>query len=155
MGCLSSSAHRLASSNFFESSNDGLETVPYNPWTAYGNAKLSNLLFAKEFHRRYSISHGIQACSVMPGGIHTGLQTEVDSWIAFKWLVVTPFFFKSIKQGAATTIHAALQADLAADDQGGAYFDNCKQTKVASRMPERAGEWLWEATEAFLAEQGH
>ena len=46
------------------------------------------------------------------GGIHTGLQNHVSLWKSIKWRVVTPFFFKSIEQGAATTLYAALNVDL-------------------------------------------
>ena len=65
----------------------------------------------------------------MPGGIHTGLQGEVSPWTMFKWLVVTPFFFKSIEQGAATTIAA-----LISEKPDGEYFNNCSKTTVASKM---------------------
>ena len=64
--CLSSVAFQYATESFFHKNNTGLETSPYNPWVAYGNAKLSNMLFAREFHRRYC-NEGIEACSVMPG----------------------------------------------------------------------------------------
>ena len=39
-------------------------------------------------------------------------------------------------QGAATTIMAALKADLSDPSIGGAYFNDCKPTRVASKMPQ-------------------
>ena len=42
---------------------------------------------ARELDRKYS-SEGVDAFSVMPGGIHTGLQGHVDIWTKLKWLVV-------------------------------------------------------------------
>jgi retinol dehydrogenase 12 len=151
--CLSSVAFRLATESFFHADNTGLETTPYNPWVAYGNAKLSNMLFAREFHRRFS-EEGIEACSVMPGGIHTGLQDHVSLWKSIKWRVVTPFFFKSIEQGAATTLYAALNVDLSLKVNGGQYFENCKTSTIANKMPQEACEFLWTATEAKLEELG-
>ena len=86
----------------------------------------------------------------MPGGIHTGLQGEVSAWTMFKWLVVTPFFFKSIEQGAATTIAA-----LISEDPDGQYFNDCKKTKVATRMHREVCTSLWERTEQLLERKGY
>lgn len=141
--CLSSTGFRFAQPHFFSKANKDLETEPYDEWTAYGNAKLSNMLFAREYHERHA-SQGVDAASVMPGGIHTGLQGHVDLWTAIKWRVVTPFFFKSIEQGSATTLFAALKAEL---EKEGAYFENCKATGIAATMPDEACKWLWAATE--------
>jgi len=150
---LSSSAHRFADYSFL--SEERLETQPYNEWVAYGNAKAANLMFANEFHRRYSEKHGVSAFSVMPGGIHTGLQGDVSLWIHFKWLIVTPFFFKSIQQGAATTLVAATTADP--DVDGGKYFEDCKANNNAERAMKKAGgeeafAKLWEDSERLVAE---
>ena len=151
--CLSSTGFRLATESFFDHQNTGLETSPYDPWVAYGNAKLSNMLFAREFHRRFS-DQGIEACSVMPGAIHTGLQANISWWKAVKWFVVTPFFFKSIEQGAATTLYAALKVDLSKKINGGQYFEDCKTSTIASKMPQAACDFVWTATETKLEELG-
>merc|ERR1712048_826325 len=87
---LSSSAHRMFDSAYLQEPQ--LETKPYEAWTAYGNSKVSNCLFAKEFNSRYQ-SKGITAYSLNPGGIHTGLQGNVDRTIALAWLILTPFVF--------------------------------------------------------------
>ena len=123
----------------------------YTEWSAYGNAKVSNLLFAREAHKRYG-GKGVSAYSLHPGGIHTGLQGHVDAWTMFKWRVVTPFFFKSIAQGAATSIYCATQPGI--ETEGGEYFDDCKANpKVGARYDETlgkdAGARLWAATEAL------
>eukprot|EP00656_Telonema_subtile_P029919 TRINITY_DN32970_c0_g1_i1.p1 TRINITY_DN32970_c0_g1~~TRINITY_DN32970_c0_g1_i1.p1 ORF type:complete len:216 (-),score=57.90 TRINITY_DN32970_c0_g1_i1:110-757(-) len=132
-----------------------LETEPYREWTAYGNAKLGNLLMARELDRKYS-SEGVDAFSVMPGGIHTGLQGHVDIWTKLKWLVVTPFFFKSVSQGAATTLLCATSPTVQA--HGGQYFDNCAVTTVVATLEKELGSGVggrcWDATERLLAELG-
>ena len=108
-------------------------------------------MFASELHRRHSKADGISACSVMPGGIHTGLQGDVDMWTMFKWKIVTPFFFKSIEQGAATTLQCALKEDLSGAN-GGAYYNNCAKTDVAGKNSTPEGcKKLWELTEALIA----
>jgi WW domain-containing oxidoreductase len=107
-------------------------------------------MFASELHRRHSEADGISACSVMPGGIHTGLQGDVDTWTMLKWKIVTPFFFKSIEQGAATTLQCALKEDLSGAN-GGAYYNNCAKTDVASKNSTPEGcQKLWELTEALI-----
>ena len=130
--------------------NNKLETLPYDAWVAYGNAKCSNLLFAKELSNR-----GILAYSVMPGGIHTGLQTHVDWWTMLKWTIVTPFFFKSTSQGAATSLVCATTADK---KYSGMYFDNCKPTDAVAKVEEEAGTdaaaKLWKQTEQVLKDLG-
>lgn len=76
--CLSSSAFKRHDITKCLQS-ESLDTKPYKAWTAYGNAKASNLLFANELHRRYYASEHIATFSVMPGGIFTGLQGHI-SW---------------------------------------------------------------------------
>ena len=86
--CVSSSAHRLHDPRFLD--NPKLEVDGcYTEWSAYGNAKVSNLLFAREAHKRYG-GKGVSAYSLHPGGIHTGLQGHVDAWTMFKWRGGTP-----------------------------------------------------------------
>ncbi len=126
--CVSSVAHRMGGKQFIED-GEALETDPYLPWKAYGNAKLANQMFAKEMNAQWS-EHGIQCFSVHPGGIHTNLQTHVTLGTRLFWAFVTPFFFKSIEQGAATTVFCALSPR--AGDHAGEYFYDCN-VQVSSR----------------------
>jgi len=144
--CLSSIAHYYHDDKFYL--HPKLETEPYNGWVAYGNAKLANLLFAQEFNERYS-SEGITAYSVHPGGIFTGLQDDVEAAKIFKWLCIAPFFFKTISQGAATTLFCATNPDV--EENAGQYFENCGASKRhKSISDENAGKKLWETTEKLL-----
>jgi NAD(P)-dependent dehydrogenase (short-subunit alcohol dehydrogenase family) len=103
------------------------EHTTYEPFVAYGRAKTANALFAVGFQQRYD-GAGVQAFSVHPGGIHTELGRHMtpeviqtlmarvaDSGREFSW--------KTIPQGAATSVWAATSADL--DGQGGAYLEDC------------------------------
>lgn len=136
--CLSSLAHHYWDGKFQD--DPKLETTPYEKWVAYGNAKISNLMFAQEFDRRYS-SKGISACSVHPGGIFTGLQDEVEATTMFKWIIVAPFFFKSIEQGAATTLLCATTDKL----EGGKYYSDCKVSKHKTFTDDQC-KALWKNT---------
>ena len=109
VAALSSSAHTY---HEIQSclANEKLDTSPYDPWTAYGNAKAANLLFAKGFNDRYAQGavSNIYAFSVMPGGIYTGLQDNIDLRSKINYMTVAPFFFKTVPQGAATSIFCAM-----------------------------------------------
>ena len=114
----------------------------YTPFSAYGRSKTANILFAVEFDRRHK-DKGIRAAAVHPGGIRTELgrhvgQEGIDKRLAdvnelaraegrpeFRW--------KTIPQGAATTVWAAAKAS--AEEIGGRYCEDCQ---VAEPVP--AGE---------------
>eukprot|EP00005_Dracoamoeba_jomungandri_P002390 CAMPEP_0174250166 /NCGR_PEP_ID=MMETSP0439-20130205/421_1 /TAXON_ID=0 /ORGANISM="Stereomyxa ramosa, Strain Chinc5" /LENGTH=359 /DNA_ID=CAMNT_0015330161 /DNA_START=56 /DNA_END=1132 /DNA_ORIENTATION=+ len=121
---LTSSAHRMGSEDFFESSNSMLDTIPYSPWRAYGNSKLCNMMFAFELHKRYH-DRSVTAVCVHPGGIFTGLQWNVGWYITLKWKVVSPFFFKSIEQGAATTVICATAPKV----EGGKFYEDANPSR--------------------------
>jgi len=148
--CVSSSAHRFHSGPKWLS-HPTLDTEPYNAWVAYGNAKCANILHARALHKRFS-SHGVSAFAVMPGGIHTGLQDNVDRYIMFKWILLTPFFFKSTSQGAGTTLTCAVSPDAPASS--GEYFENCKPTQIVAKLEAQLGtdaaEKCWAASEKVL-----
>lgn len=148
---LSSSGNRMANASFLD--EEFLETKPYNPWTAYGNSKLCNLMTAKKINDLYS-DQGIHAFSLHPGGIHTGLQDNISLWLRIKWLVVTPFFFKSIEQGASTTMTCAVGN---VKEHGGKYFNDCKPDKTEEKWNKRLGgdaayDKLWNVSEQMCSE---
>lgn len=66
----------------------------------------------------------------MPGAINTGLQGHLDDealralgWIESGGRLVAPPGWKSVEQGAATTVWAAVTPEL--ERRGGLYLDNC------------------------------
>ncbi|CAB9531707.1 Short-chain dehydrogenase TIC 32, chloroplastic [Seminavis robusta] len=152
--CLSSSGH--ANHDIKKClSSPKLETDPYDGWVAYGNAKASNLLNAKALSTKID---NVTAYSVQPGGIFTGLQGNVDWYTRLQFSVVAPFFFKSVPQGAATTLLCATSNDPE-KVVNGEYHDNCQADKTAlEKVMEAAGkdvpDQLWEATEKLLKDLG-
>jgi NAD(P)-dependent dehydrogenase (short-subunit alcohol dehydrogenase family) len=54
----------------------------YSANKAYGDAKLANVLFAKELHRRYH-AQGISAVAFHPGNVATSFAAESTSWFRF------------------------------------------------------------------------
>ncbi len=133
---LSSAGHRFSNVDL---NDPNFETTPYEPRVAYGRSKTANILFAVEFDRRHR-DHGVRATAVHPGGIMTELSRHMpdgalDTWVQQiqEQLAAAgepPFEFKSIPQGAATSIWAAVVAS--ADDVGGKYCEDCQ---VAELIP--------------------
>jgi NAD(P)-dependent dehydrogenase (short-subunit alcohol dehydrogenase family) len=107
------------------------EHTPYDPFVAYGRAKTANALFALGFQQRYG-DHGVLALSVHPGGIHTELGRHMTrETIASLLERIGPggdFAWKTIPQGAATSVWAATSPDLLG--HGGAYLEDCSVAEI-------------------------
>jgi NAD(P)-dependent dehydrogenase (short-subunit alcohol dehydrogenase family) len=126
---LSSSGHRFGDVDL---DDPNFERTPYEPFVGYGRSKTANILFAVEFDRRHR-SRGIRAAAVHPGGIQTELSRHLDpAWIPGMLDQMNrdlaaegkpPFQFKTIPQGAATSVWAGVVAQ--ADEVGGRYCENC------------------------------
>jgi len=118
--CLSSMAHKRSQQAFID--DPKLEEKTYDPWIAYGNSKLANILFARELNHRYH-DKGISSFSVHPGGIFTGLQDNVDFKTMIQWRILAPFFFKTPEVGASTAVFCATHIGLN-EKEGGKYFED-------------------------------
>lgn len=105
----------------------------YDPFSAYGQSKTANVLFAVEATRRWS-AEGILANALMPGGIATPLQRHLPPEYAERALEAFKAGgsnFKTVEQGAATS--TLLAASPLLDGVGGRYFEDCNQARVVHR----------------------
>ncbi len=136
---LASSGHRFAD---IDLDDPNFERSPYDPFVAYGRSKTANVLFAVEFDRRHK-GRGIRATAVHPGGIQTELARYMPA-DALPNLVAglneelakegkPPFEFKTIPQGAATSVWAGVVAN--GDDVGGHYCENCHVATTVTDAP--------------------
>lgn len=121
---VSSTGHKL-SPVVFEDIH--FRSRPYNKWTAYGQAKTANSLFAVELDRRGQ-AHGVRAFAVHPGGIMTPLQRYLpkEEMIAAGWMDADGNVnerFKTTEQGAATETWCATSPQL--NGKGGLYCEDC------------------------------
>jgi len=121
---LSSTAHMRAPVDF---DDIHFERRAYDPQIAYAQSKTANSLFAVEATKRWQ-ADGIVANAVNPGGVATGLQrnfsaTQRESLDAAEAAGV--FTYKTIGQGAATTLVAAITPEFAG--VGGRYLDDCRE----------------------------
>ncbi|MEZ5709790.1 MAG: SDR family NAD(P)-dependent oxidoreductase [Blastomonas sp.] len=156
---VASSGHHWSA---FDFDDPNFERTEYDPLAAYGRSKTANALFALELDRRYG-ADGIRAFSLMPGGIHTSLGRHMTDDIR-KRLGIDPeqasqYKWKTVAQGSATTIWAALGHEL--DGAGGLYLEDCNQALPSEEgMRNGVKPWacdpdaaqrLWDWTQAAIA----
>jgi NAD(P)-dependent dehydrogenase (short-subunit alcohol dehydrogenase family) len=135
---VASSGHRYADVDL---DDPNFERTPYDPSMAYGRSKTANILFAVEFDRRHKAS-GVRATAVHPGGIKTELGRhmqpgELDKIVAQINAQLAadgqpPYQWKTIPQGAATSVWAAFVAP--AEDVGGRYCENCQMSPITEGL---------------------
>lgn len=123
---VSAAAHRVVTLN--DPDNYHFQKGGYSPWAAYGQSKLANIYMANEIERRYG-SSGLHATSLHPGLIATGLaqhlpEQEISAMLQNEFMLKMQ---KSVEQGAATTVWAAVSKEL--EGKGGLYLDDCAVAK--------------------------
>ncbi|MFH1811326.1 MAG: SDR family oxidoreductase [Pseudomonadota bacterium] len=145
---VSSSAHRTAPAQGIEFDNlDASKS--YGAFRNYGQAKLANLLFARQLARRFQGS-GRTAFAVHPGVIPTNLARHMNPVAAVGMAVVAPLFMKSAAQGAATQIYVATGS--VDPSQSGSYFADCNPARPARQGQDDAlAEKLWQVSEQIAA----
>ncbi|BAN00428.1 SDR family NAD(P)-dependent oxidoreductase [Ilumatobacter coccineus] len=158
---LSSAGHRFGDVDLDDLNWESRE---YDEWAAYGQSKTANVLFSVELERRFG-PMGVHAVAVHPGGIHTDLGRHMTpdllAEIGAKIEQSNPggFDWKTIPQGAATTVWAATTPEFA--ERGGVYCEDCHVAAIDdgggsegvlgyALDPERAAA-LWDRSMQLLA----
>jgi WW domain-containing oxidoreductase len=145
---LSSAAHKMAPPGGIQFDNLS-GAAGYRDWTAYGQSKMANLLFAKELARRFAGTRRT-ANAVHPGVIDTNLGRHMNPIARAGFGLIGPLFLKSVPQGAATEVYAAAHPAVAGIS--GAYFADCNVAKPRRDAEDPAlAVRLWEVTEAIVA----
>jgi NAD(P)-dependent dehydrogenase (short-subunit alcohol dehydrogenase family) len=168
---VSSAGHRRSNVDL---EDPNFERTPYEPFVAYGRSKTANILFAVAFDRRHR-ERGVRAAAVHPGIIETELIRHMSpSWLQTRVDEINqqlaaagkpPIHWKSIPQGAATSVWAAVV--VPAGEIGGRYCEDCH---VGSIVPEevpasavtegvrgyavdtKTAEALWKKSEELVVE---
>ncbi len=105
---------------------------PYDPQAAYAQSKTANSLFAVEASRRWA-TDGIVVNAVNPGGVSTGLQrdfTQQQKDYLAEAETSGVFAYKTVQQGAATTLVAAVAPEFA--HTGGHYLDDGREAHTVT-----------------------
>lgn len=158
---VASSAHLFGSMNFDNLQSEGFFGYPALGWAAYGQSKLSNVLFTYELHRRLrraGITH-VDVNAVHPGIVATELPRLLPISTNF-WPVLNTFgFILTAEKGAQG--HIKLASDPALKGVSGKYFADQtgkaagggvhieERTSPASYDAESA-ERLWNITNALV-----
>ncbi|OLT53326.1 SDR family NAD(P)-dependent oxidoreductase [Cellulosimicrobium sp. CUA-896] len=100
---------------------------PYDPLSAYAQSKTAQVLFAVGASSRWH-EDGITVNAVNPGAIATDLQRHVGGRLS-----TPPEQRKTVRQGAATTVFAAVSPLL--DGIGGRYLDDCQEARTVDERP--------------------
>ena len=163
---LSSTGHRLADVDL---EDPNFEHSQYAEFVAYGRSKTANVLFAVEFDRRHK-ARGVRATAVHPGAVETELGRHMTAEVRDNLIAninasqpkgAPPFSWKSIPQGAATSVWAACVAD--AEAVGGRYCEDCHVAEIVSTPGIRGGvqpyaldpkraQALWQKSEQLVGE---
>jgi NAD(P)-dependent dehydrogenase (short-subunit alcohol dehydrogenase family) len=151
----SSGAHEMGEIDF----DDLQRERSYGKWSAYGQSKLANLLFAYELQRRLG-NHGwddVISVACHPGYADTDLQfrgpREMGSTLRTAAMgIANAVFAQSAEQGALPMLYAATAEDVIGGEYvgPGGLFDmrgppEFQQSNDASRDEETA-ERLWEVS---------
>ncbi|KAI8576445.1 hypothetical protein K450DRAFT_256779 [Umbelopsis ramanniana AG] len=134
----------------------------YQKWTAYGQTKTANMLFARELAKRYK-SQGLVAFSLHPGGILTNLGRDIQPEELFaepikdydgNVLDLSGFVYKTIPEGTSTHIVAAFDPNIIS--QSGSYLSDC-QIAMEQAKPyatdDKQAEKLWALSEKIVGQQ--
>jgi NAD(P)-dependent dehydrogenase (short-subunit alcohol dehydrogenase family) len=165
---LSSAGHRFSDVDL---DDPNFDHTPYTEFGAYGRSKTANVLFAVEFDRRHK-AEGVRAAAVHPGGIQTELGRYMTKEVRDAMITsinaanqaagAASFSYKSIPQGAATSVWAGVVAS--ADEVGGLYCEDCHVAERVEGGDIRGGvrayaldpdhaKALWAKSEAMVGER--
>jgi NAD(P)-dependent dehydrogenase (short-subunit alcohol dehydrogenase family) len=170
---LSSAGHRYSNVDL---DDPNFERTSYDPFVAYGRSKTANILFAVTFDQKHR-ERGVRAAAVHPGVIQTELGRHMDrTHLEIEDMIKRmneqlaaegkgPFQWKTIPQGAATSVWAGVVAP--AEEIGGQYCENCHVGKIGPdsvtisgvsegvrgyALDPKTAEALWKKSEELVGE---
>jgi NAD(P)-dependent dehydrogenase (short-subunit alcohol dehydrogenase family) len=164
---LSSSGHRFSDVDL---EDPNFDHTPYEEFLSYGRSKTANFLFAVEFDRRHK-ANGVRATAVHPGGIQTELGRYMTPEVVNRLIAninasqppgAPEYSWKTIPQGAATSVWAALVAP--ADAVGAQFCEDCHVAEIVDQPGFRGGvrsyaldgehaKALWAKSEEMVGER--
>jgi len=143
------------------------DPAEYIPFPRYGFTKAANIIFSKEFNKRFR-GRNVYSVSVHPGTIKTGLQ-KYNYWLNLANQIAETYipeallgaYLKSLSQGAATTIRVAAMPQEDLIENGGRYFEDCNVANMVRSdiiddgdNSDELGTLLWDLSERMVTESG-
>lgn len=146
---VSSMSHRMPAKLDFEKLP--MSSANFNGMTAYGQAKLCNILMAKSLQYRYG-NRGLMACALHPGTLVTTDIGRNSAIVSLLIKLVSPFT-KSPDQGASTSVWAAIHEP--ASELAGQYLSDCRVVPCSAEANDASvAQRLWAVSEAWVAGKG-
>ena len=147
---VSSLAHRFGTGviNF----DDINAEKDYDPFAAYQQSKLANILFTRE------LSVHLEDTNVTVNALHPGLvNTDIQRHSFISGLVFFPlrwYFFKTAEQGAQTTVHCAVSEEM--EGVSGKYLVDCafRDPSIGAQDDEAARK-LWDISMELVGLEDH
>jgi len=123
----------------------------YSANKAYGDAKLANILFTQELHRRYNEA-GISTAAFHPGVVATSFSTASTSPMRFIYQSALKRFLLTPEEGADTLVWLAT-ATPGSEWRSGAYYEKRKIAGANRQAYDPAlAAGLWDRSAAMIAE---
>ncbi len=158
---LSSTGHKLSNVNL---EDPNYQQRDYDKWVAYGESKTANVLFSVALDQRLR-ARGVRSLAVHPGVIMTKLSRHLSEADIENLINSAPegesLDWKSVEQGAATSVWAATAPELA--DKGALYLENCQIAVPAEpgqgggveayALDPETAERLWRLSEQLVGQQ--
>lgn len=120
----------------------------YYKWVQYGNSKVCQILHAVELNKRLQEQGSkVTAYSLHPGAILTNLfqHVRVIYWLCF----FLTFLFKTVQQGAATTLFCAIHPSV--EHYSGGFFKDCRLLRpTLPRGAEEKAAQLWDISDKLV-----
>jgi NAD(P)-dependent dehydrogenase (short-subunit alcohol dehydrogenase family) len=119
------------------------ERRPYDKWSAYGQSKTANVLFALELDRR-TRAQGVRANALHPGAIVTELGRHLSREDIEALQSRAPggrMEWKTVPCGAATSVWAATAPEL--EGRGGLYLEDCHVAEPRKSESDEGGYEAW------------
>lgn len=140
-----------AANRFSTIATGDLETMEkYSPNAAYGNAKLANILFTKELHRRYH-DRGISTAAFHPGVVATNFSAGSTSLMRHMYQTLLSRLLLTPDQGADTLLWLA-NGVPGADWKSGEYYAKRKPSTANPQARDAAlAELLWDRSAEMVA----
>ena len=142
---VSSTAHTMGSKKI--NYDDIHWEKSYDSIGSYAQSKLANILFTKELNRKLeNLKIPITVNCLHPGVIKTDLARDMNKTLSFLFYTLGYAFMKSIPQGAATNVYAAVHPEL--KGKGGLYFSDCNEdTPIAYARDENEQKKFFDLSE--------
>lgn len=122
----------------------------YTPDGAYGDAKLANILFTRELHRRYGDT-GLAAVAFHPGVVRSSFASETTHFM--RWIYHSPakYLITISPEQSARRLSGLVHGQPGRDWTCGQVYDGAKPMKVAFQDPDGAvARRLWDESEAMI-----